>query len=412
MKEIMKKIKVYYTFCSMIDRFFTEKKARPLIFFYGSLFLPIVGLLLKNTALFIGISLVFSLVAIGEILCLPSSAEKGNRNSTFGLEYRIFLSRLRRLIRRVLAGDPGLSSPAIMAFLGVSMAIFAWFADAIKEGNAWLAIGTLLYVVTVLAALDVLGEKWREHSKSKRKVFVTPISSPHGLRVNFDEKGKERPMKPRLEAGGENKGKTQKLRLEKLKALKEARFNRGELIEMVDKDEYKLNGETIFKKPNFTPILAVAAHPLYQTLEELHLLMASDTIDKANEEEREQGELYLDVIENLATQLNPRLQVHRKWLGTPEEPVSGFDVKEFRKAVVKEYDPHLRSHSEDFVFGITNGTAAMSAAMILVAVRGFAEGVYVRQEKGATSSPVLSRVIPIKLDIYDMPDIDEAPTVP
>ncbi len=351
----------------------------PFWFFYITLFLPPSTMLLAVEirdayAIFALTSIVLLLASFMTMHCIILSSTRST------LDRSALLGRLIQLVRRVLAGDPGLSTPTILAFISVTLALYAWFADAIKEGIVLLALGSASYALSVLVALDVLSRVLKQKAKPTRKVFVTPISSPYACRAEDPQSA--------------------------LKVLKEASFEPEELRRMVDEDRYVVNGKVIAQKANFTPILAVIAHPDYSTLEELHLIYASDTIDPKR---IQLACLYLGAIKNLAQQLNPRLKgagkFRRERIGKKGENVSG-DIKRFREGILEKYGARLQKHSQDFVFGITTGTAAMSAAIVLVAVKGYAEGVYVRQlrDKSKTSS-TLRRVQAINLNIYDFPDL-------
>jgi len=326
------------------------------------------------------IALVVSLVTLARhCLSRPKdSSASPEANGVFSnCPDRRLLARFRLHLRRAVNGEAGFGWYTILLVLGVGVAFFAWFADGVKEQEPFLAAGAFFYAVGLISSADLLFNRLVEAAGTKRTILVSWASET----VFRSDKG---PIEVLPES-------VQDKLLAKYKTEEEVR--KALIDNKLEVDEITLD------KPNFFPVLAVVANDRYRTLEHLDLIPVLGT------EKGKYVDFYWQLLEQMAQALNPKLEV--KHDETIEKP--GYDVIGLRDELQKRYGKRLRENSGSFVFSITSGTSAMSAAMILVALKGSAEGVYIDQAKTIDSSgnkvPLWKRVVPIRLTVYDIADL-------
>ncbi len=123
---------------------------------------------------------------------------------------------------------------------------------------------------------------------------------------------------------------------------------------------------------------------------------ASDTFNQVPVDLRE---LYLNTIKGAVRTIVPSAEIREFPI-----PVPAYDVKRLRNEVYRIYERDLRRKSREMAFNITAGTAAISAAYTLVAIRGDAVGFYIRQDDNKLTK---ERVVTIRLSALDLPDVVE-----
>ena len=293
--------------------------------------------------------------------------------------------RARWHMRRALIGKSGLGWPALILVLAVGIAFFAWFADGIKEHRFCLALGALFYASSVVLAADLLVDRIRKEKESLREILVSPVSFPT-LSLRFSETSKE------------------EQRNTLTKEEKEEFLNRyadADMVYQALKDNFLTNadGSIQIQNPNFLPTIAVLAHPEFSSIKTLDLILASDTKNTKNSE---MNQFYWELFKTMTRAVKSKdFPINDKPLDAPS-----WDVPKLRKKLLERYDEELRKRSEAFVFNITTGTAAMSAAIMLVALRGYSEGVYLEQIRTKPKDKSLIDLVHwFNMSIFDLPDV-------
>jgi len=293
--------------------------------------------------------------------------------------------RARWHMRQALVGGSGLGWPALILVLAVGIAFFAWFADGIKEHRLCLAAGALFYATSVVLAADLLVDRIRREKESLREILVSPVSFPK-LSVEFSETSEEE----------QRRTLTKEERVEFLE-----RYANADMVHQALKDNVLINadGSIRIPNPNFLPTIAVLAHPEFSSIGTLDLILASDT---KNASDSEMGKFYWDLFKTMVKAVKSKdFPINNKPLDAPS-----WDVPKLRKRLLERYDEKLRERSEAFVFNITTGTAAMSAAIMLVALRGYSEGVYLEQIRNKPEDKSLVDLVHwFNMSIFDLPDV-------
>ena len=288
---------------------------------------------------------------------------------------------LQLIFSRLLSGSIGVSFVSIVAFLAITTAFFAWVSDGIKEHNLMLALGGFFYAASVAVfAFMVAESSLRERGEARIMHVVSPLSAVQPV---SGDKGTD--------------WERTKLRYEKLKELLPKELAKGEhWPDVLKQNKIELDDPALdLSQPNFFPLLAY----LYlhkESVKRVDLHYASDTFGQVPSNVRE---LYLEVIKEAVRAIVPNVEIREFPV-----PVPAYDVKRLRNEVYRIYEGDLRRKSQEMAFNITAGTAAISAAYTLVAIRGDAVGFYVRQDNNKLTK---EQVITIRLSALDLPDVME-----
>ena len=336
--------------------------SKPEVFFWIVLFIPPLLMLGGGFQLFSASSVIF-LVASFWFWARPEGFEWKNLKEN--------LARVRiRLVRSIL-NPSGFSWYAIALVLGMTIGLFAWFADGVKEKNLWLALGALSYTSALVFAADVVLREVLKNRKSTRRYYVAWASTPNLGKVSY----------------------------EKLKQLREHYRTRERILDALRKNAFELpNGESIERVNLLLPLAPLAREDF--PIENFDLLIASDTELNPKDEKKQIPHIqkYWDFIEEMALLLKPGLHFRTKRVG-----VNGQSIKELVCVLNDEYGQDLETHSQDFIFNISSGTAAMTAATMLVALRGAAEAIFIRQDM--ETAPLWERIVSIRLHSVDVPGL-------
>lgn len=309
------------------------------------------------------------------------------------------LTRLKRQVYLAISGGSGLSWYTLALFLGVGLAFFAWFADGLELRQPYLWAGALFYVLALVLASDLVYLKLSADQKPKRRTLVTWSSRPHPFNSRFDPSEEEQ------------------------RDLLGRYADRAAVLEALRKNRITYSdGRVALEKVNFFPVLAVLAHPEFQTVERLDVLVASDTerldFSRIPPEKRQEAEekweaakaFYWELFRKMATALRPDVDPN-KFFNVVRVDVESSDVNGMKDFLRRRYDEALKKKSGDFVFNLTGGTSTMSAATILVALRGVAEGVYLKQAEDTAGSqggpPLWERVVTIRIGLPDVLELLE-----
>jgi len=277
-------------------------------------------------------------------------------------------ARMRWLLKRSLTGSADFTIYSVAAFIALPLALFAWFASGVEGHDHFLSLGALLYAFAVLLAYNEILAVFSTRLKPRRKVLIGPLSAPI------------------------RRADSRTLKVNDYKYLLQHYNTRESVLSALRNNALALSDGAKIEKPNIFPLLAVLAHPDFKSLERMDILIAKDTLADGDE----LGRAYLGLFESFARLLKPNLEIHKRTFDAP-----AYDVKQLRLEAYRYYDDMLRERSQDLVFNITSATAAFSAALALVAVRGAAEGVYIDQNK---NNP-LDGLVTYSLNIYDIEDI-------
>ncbi len=309
------------------------------------------------------------------------------------------LTRLKRQVHLAISGGSGLNWYTLALFLGVGLAFFAWLADGLELRQPYLWAGALFYALALVLASDLVYLKLSADRKPQRQVLVTWSSRPHPFNSRFAPSEEEqRDLLGRYAD-----------RAAVLEALRENRITYSD-------------GRVALEKVNFFPVLAVLAHPGFMTIKRLDVLVASDTerrdFSRVPQEKRLEEEekweaakaFYWELFRKMATALRPNVDPD-KFFNKIDVCGDSSDVKRMKDFLRQHYDKDLKEKSENFVFNLTGGTSAMSAATMLVALRGVAEGVYLKQSEDTANPqnglPLWERVVTIRLGLPDVLDLLE-----
>jgi len=342
-----------------------EAKKQAELLFWLTLAVPPTALFLFGPAAYALISLFFLLTVY---FLRFESAKSLRQELSMLLRFRV-----KQWLSRVLEGNTSQSLYTVVFILAVTVALFAWFADGVKEGNPYLVFGSLAYVVALIFAQDLLLIRFLEVVKPTRRHYVAWASQPLLYNVGPEDY-------PEL--------------IERYKDPNEVRRALSEnKLYLEDKE---------IDTPNILPLIAPLARDDFPA-EKFDLLIAGDTEYRLNrktgkKEYISQAEKYWELVETMARALKPGLEfklLRRK--------VPAWDVEGLVKDLNKCYNRKLQERSEDMVFNATSGTAAASAATVLVALRGAAEALYIRQDE--EDRPLDERVVFIHLHPLKLPEL-------
>jgi|GEM_PF-6295782 len=342
-------------------------------FFWLAVLLPPAVLLSERPPLdgFFAVSALFAILGVALAW----------RYSERGKDAPLFI---QLIFSRLLSGSIGVSFVSIVAFLAITTAFFAWVADGIKEHNLMLALGGIFYAVGVAVfAFMVAESSLRERGEARITHVVSPLSAVQPV---FGDRGPD--------------WERTKLRYEKIKEILPKKLMESEswptILEQnqIELDDPALN----LDQPNFFPLLAY----LYlhkESIGRVDLHYASDTFRRTPTDLKG---LYLETIKEAVRAIVPNAKIREFPI-----PVPAHDVKRLRNEVYHIYENDLRRKSQEMAFNITAGTAAISAAYTLVAIRGDAVGFYVRPDDDDDNKLTKERIVTIRLSALDLPDVVE-----
>ncbi len=341
------------------------------VLFWLAVLLPPVVLLFERPP----VDGFFAAAALSALLGLALAWRYSERGKDAPLHFQLIFSRL-------ISGSIGVSLVGIVAFLAISTAFFAWVADGIKEHDLMLALGGVFYALGVAVSAFLVAEsRLRERGEARVTHVISPLSSIQAIYEND---------KPDWEKTKLRYGKTKELLPEAL-----AKGEEWPQILKRNKIEINLGDSDLSFKPNFFPLLAY----LYLNRDNIirvDLHYASDTLHKLPSDVKE---LYLATIKAAVKAIVPKADIREYAI-----PVPSYEVKKLRNEVYRIYREELQRKSQEMAFNITAGTATISAAYTLVAIRGDAVGFYVRQDGTELTK---ERVVTIRLSALDLPDVVE-----
>jgi len=278
----------------------------------------------------------------------------------------VFKFRSRQWLSRVLEGSASHSLYAIAFILAVTVALFAWFADGIKEQNFFLVLGSLTYVAALILAQDLLYQRMQELVEPTRRHYVAWGSQPYFRDVETAE--------------------------DYLKLIERYK-DPNEVRRALDENKLVL-GDKIIKTPNILPLIAPLARSDFNA-KTFDLLVASDTEFRYDPKAKgkvplKHAGLHWELVRVMAQAVRPELEFNLMRRSVP-----AWNVEGMAKDLNDLYNDELKTRSQDMVFNATSGTAAASAATMLVALRGAAEALYIRQDR--EDLPLDQRVVFIQL---------------
>ena len=346
--------------------------AQAKVLFWLAVLLPPVVLLFERPP----VDGFFAAAALSALLGLALAWRYSERGENAPLHFQLIFSRL-------ISGSIGVSLIGIVAFLAISTAFFAWVADGIKEHDLMLALGGVFYAFGVAVSAFLVAEsRLRERGEAHVTHVISPLSSIQPVRGDKDyEKTKLRYKKIK-----ESLPELLKKNEDWPQVLKQNRIDLGD-------PSLSLGPPT--NPPNFFPLLAY----LYlnkKTVKRVDLHYASDTLRELPSDVKE---LYLATIKAAVKAIVPKADIREYAI-----PVPSYEVKKLRNEVYRIYREDLQRKSQEMAFNITAGTATISAAYTLVAIRGDAVGFYVRQDGTELTK---ERIVTIRLSALDLPDVVE-----
>lgn len=380
------------------SRAFQQKRASAALYYLPvALSLPVLALGLLGDAAFLSVSLALFLFSLAT---LWEWSEYKSFSSFLGdLEKRI-----RTRLSKFLAGNIGFSLPTLLVAIAVSTAFFAWFADGVKEAKnyPWLSFASLVYATLSILALDIYYRSTEKQRKNCITTLVGFLSKPMlyadscSRATKFPECNKK--AEPQV-----RKGRGYKLTVDDYKALTEKYLDPGELENALRCNMLVLEKEGekfCVEAPNVLPPAAILWNEKYKNIKRVEFIVADDTIETVSHEElKAYEELLISLLKSAKKRHDGDEELEVSF--NDQLMVESYDVLELYEKVNKEYDRRLAQCSQAFIFNLTGGTSAMSAAITLVAIRGLAKGVYVKQASDYRK-PLWRQVVEVKLDIYDL----------
>jgi len=340
------------------------------LLFWLTLSLPLLALFLVDSWTYAALSAI-CLFALGVLIASRSNQPWQELKEALKLP-------LRRWLGRALGGEAPQSIFTIALLVAVTIALLGWFADGVKEKDYALALGSIFYVPALVLAYDELMRRWLEGLTPTRRHYISWASRPNLPGV-----------KP-----------------EDYPALIERYRDREEVLRALRENKLFL-GEKEISSPNILPQIAPLAHPGFKETKQFDLLIAEDTDKDPQGRPITNAEGYWQLVETMARALKPGLKFQKICI-----PASGYDVERLTKELNRHYDRDLKRNSQNLTFNATSGTAAISAATVLVALRGAAEAVYIRQDQEERPLPerlVLIHLNPFKVrELFsdDLPDTE------
>ena len=303
---------------------------------------------------------------------------------------------LPRLLSRIFSGNFEDSIYGIIAFFMASAALFGWFADGVREGDIVVSLGALTYSLGVILSLIFLSQSINEMRLRQfvPKYFISAVSTYDFYR-------------------GDKKNETKFMeflaRLEKELIALNAFFDNADvnaIKDALDENEIPgiLEGNKPKKRANILPLLAVV-YKHRESIEKVDLHYMRDTFDSWGIDGSEKSSkikdrlkgLYFSALKKAIRKLVPNANVEIELINAPS-----YDVIGIRKEILSKCERELRERSHEMLFNLTPGTALMSVAYTLVAIKGQAHGAYLKQgqEKG-----LYNAVKEINLRAIDFADI-------
>ncbi len=393
-------------FLFWFDREFRERDAPSASYYWLiALVLPLLAFGLLSDAAFLAASLSlasFSLAVLWE----------WSGDPTFSKFLKNLENRVRTRLSKFLSGQLGFSFPTLLVAIAVSTAFFAWFADGVKEAETfpWLPFAALAYALTSVLALDIYYLSSEGRQRDCKKTLVGFLSKPKLSATPCPDPPKPPDCHRADDPDGQKKSADYKLTAEDYRTLAQKYSNLESLEQALRCNALVLekeNKKLCISAPNVLPAPAILWNEKYKDVQRVEFIVADDTVEGVPQ----------DQYEGYKRLLTTLLKAAKKRHGGGEDleisfeenlMVESYDVVELYKKVNRKYDRELAQCSHAFVFNLTGGTSAMSAAITLVAIRGLAKGVYVKQASDPRV-PLWDKVVPVTLDIYDISESAQEP---
>ncbi|NJE31245.1 hypothetical protein E3E38_09345 [Thermococcus sp. 18S1] len=328
---------------------------------------------------------VFSIASLGVFIIsfilalLAGWRLRGSGRNSLGVFFSTFLSRY-------FIGELAVSGYGLFIFVLFAIILTAWLPDALEMGNPWFISGTILYFLSI--------------------IFATAFAYPAPKEVGREEHPKTRHLVYGLSYPGS-----------------------WGLIEGADcetmRRNRKVNADGKEVQVSLLPLyVSMHYHLTGGPLEHLHLLVTRE----AHLESIDPPKLRKNVKELLRTFFGKASECLKvsfvvRWPGETPEEISAGNVTPERKVQV-EFVPIRDSNnvreifkdignsrvaqlidenSGDITFHLTGGTAPMSIAMMLHAIKGDTHAEYARQRVFDVEPEKL--LLPVDMDVFDLEDL-------
>ncbi|NJE10075.1 hypothetical protein [Thermococcus sp. MAR1] len=334
---------------------------------------------------------VFAVVTFGVmitsfVLALLSgwSLKESGRNS-LGNFVRLFLSRF-------FIGELALSLYGLFIFVLFAIILTAWLPDALEAGNPWFIGGTILYFLSIIFAT----------------AFAYPAQKP-------PEKGEGEDNLPR-------KARYLVYALSRPSPVWRKALSKADCYDMKRNREIEVNGRKV-PVSLFPLYVSMAYHSSCDSLERLYLVVTPvHTKCKGKECNAFRVESDVkDILQQFFKKASECLGVSFRveWPCEEAETIGNWertvtvkfvnvgdpnDVKSIFQAIAKsEIRELIERESDNVTFHLTGGTAPVSIAMMLHAIKGDTHAEYIKQNIYDAEPEDL--LMAVDMDIFDLEDL-------